>query len=478
MGERPGELGYDGLADATDNVTPPLTPPQEYLAGEANASDAFYGTPLTEGTAPMPTEGYTAGTSAGNLTGYPAGNMAATTNTTDNQADMTEGQNPDQIRHDIQRTRQHMTSTVNAIQDKLSPQHLVHEATSAVHDATIGRAEQVMNDVSDTVQNAGTNILDTIRENPIPAVLAAAGLGWLAYKAITNAQSNNQYNDGYRNYGNGYRSDSSYRGVNGYTAGYDQFGRRLPAYQGYSQSYGQNYGQNQSAMSQATNAVQDAASNVANKAQDVASNVASTVQDAAGNVAETAQQWANQAQDEAQQLGYEAEWQMERAKNWLERTWESNPLAVGAAALAAGAIIGGLLPETPMEDRLMGDTRDNLLQKAEGVAQETVQKAQSAAEQALHQVKQDVVSQQQPASSSKSQPQSGSATKAESKSAGPTSSQTSGSQTSGASSSSSSASKSASTGTTGSTTGNTASKQTPPPPTSGNTSSQTQSPAR
>jgi ElaB/YqjD/DUF883 family membrane-anchored ribosome-binding protein len=309
-----------------------------------------------------------------------------------------------------------------------------------------------MNDVSDTVQSAGSTLLDTIRENPIPAALAALGLGWLAVKVYNNAQSQNGYDyRGYGPYDQGYGS----RGANG-------LNRYSTRYGGYG-SYATNYGSNQSTMGRAANTVQNAASNVTDKVQDVAGNVADTVQDAASNVTDTAQQWASQAQDQAQEWADDAQWQMQRARGWLERTWESNPIALGVAALAAGAIIGGLIPETPMENRMMGEARDNLLQKAEDVAQTGVQKAQSATEQALHTVKQDVVQGQPQPSGTQSKPLSQPSSQAKSTSTGTQS----GSMSSGSTSSKGASSTTPSTGSQ---------KQTPPPTTETSSQAQTTTP--
>jgi ElaB/YqjD/DUF883 family membrane-anchored ribosome-binding protein len=42
-----------------------------------------------------------------------------------------------------------------------------------------------------------------------------------------------------------------------------------------------------------------------------------------------------------------------------------NPLAVGAAAFALGAVVGLAIPSTRYEGELLGETRDELLRKAQ-----------------------------------------------------------------------------------------------------------------
>ena len=262
----------------------------------------------------------------------------AETATDDSAAD-----DPDQIRDDIEDTRTHMSQTIDEIQDRLSPQRLVNQAKDTVREATIGRAEQVVSDATDTARNAGQGFLATIRENPLPAALAGIGLGWLIYKSRENMPNTRpRYND-YRSYGPGY-ADPAYRARYRYDEENDPGVRER---------------------------VQNTAGQMTDQAQQLASQAGDKMQQAASQVQDTASQVADQAQYQAQ-----------RAQGWLERSWDENPLAVGALALAAGAVIGLSLPETEPENRLMGSTRDDLMQKAQATAQDTVQKVQAVAEQA------------------------------------------------------------------------------------------------
>ena len=55
------------------------------------------------------------------------------------------------------------------------------------------------------------------------------------------------------------------------------------------------------------------------------------------------------------------------------RTMQDNPMVLGAVALAAGALIGTLLPGTEVEDTYMGETRDTLVNSAREMAEDKVQ---------------------------------------------------------------------------------------------------------
>src|SRR5690348_9375713 len=84
------------------------------------------------------------------------------------------------IRSNIDQTRAEMSDTIEAIQERLSPQTLkeqmkdqvreqFEEAKTVVRDATIGKAEEMVRNAGDTVNEARYTVMETIRQNPIPA---------------------------------------------------------------------------------------------------------------------------------------------------------------------------------------------------------------------------------------------------------------------------------------------------------------------
>jgi ElaB/YqjD/DUF883 family membrane-anchored ribosome-binding protein len=138
---------------------------------------------------------------------------------------------PEEIRVEIAQTRTEMSGTIDAIQQRLAPEtlgqqakdvardateqaksaaqdvlqdavrevkdaakevtaHAVHEvrdaardvttdAKDAAWDATIGRAENAVTSAGETAKGFGSIVIDTIKQNPIPAALAGLSLFWL-----------------------------------------------------------------------------------------------------------------------------------------------------------------------------------------------------------------------------------------------------------------------------------------------------------
>lgn len=63
----------------------------------------------------------------------------------------------------------------------------------------------------------------------------------------------------------------------------------------------------------------------------------------------------------------------------LQRLLQRNPLVMGAVAATLGIAVGLAIPETERENRLMGETRDNLADKAKDAAHGAVDKAKQLA---------------------------------------------------------------------------------------------------
>ncbi len=70
-----------------------------------------------------------------------------------------------------------MSDTIDAIQDRLNPQHIkdqvkeqvreqFYEAKEMVRDATIGKAEEMVRNTGEAIKDARYTVMDTIKENP------------------------------------------------------------------------------------------------------------------------------------------------------------------------------------------------------------------------------------------------------------------------------------------------------------------------
>lgn len=69
--------------------------------------------------------------------------------------------------------------------------------------------------------------------------------------------------------------------------------------------------------------------------------------------------------------------------NYFQRAWSANPLLMGAAAAAVGAMVGLGVPETERENELMGEARDNMVGSIGESVRSKVEEVQHAATNAV-----------------------------------------------------------------------------------------------
>jgi gas vesicle protein len=268
---------------------------------------------------------------------------------------------PAEIRAEIRETRERLGDTLEELGERLNPRHVKAQITEQVkenvREATIGRVQHMAHNAADRVQDTRDTIMDTIRENPIPAAMAAIGLGWLFVNA--RRQADERLSAGY-----GYGSSRS-TGRSGYGASaYGEY-PGYPYGSGASGIADQRYASSGEQGGGVIDGARERASQVGHQVQDVASNVADRAQEAASQVAQKTRYQARRVED---------------------RFYES-PLAVGAATLALGLATGLAIPASDREVALMGDARDRLVDRAKEMAQETTEKVQHVAERVIDETK-------------------------------------------------------------------------------------------
>jgi hypothetical protein len=294
-----------------------------------------------------------------------------------------------EIRTGIEETRAEMSETIDAIQERLSPQNLkeqvkdqvreqFQDAKTMVRDATIGKAEEMVRNAGDTLNEARYGLMETIRENPIPAALVGIGLGWM----FMNRRSGTSRS--YNRYGNQYYRDAQpyYGGRSGYASDASYYGSSYP--------YGTDMShRGEGGVRSTLHRAQETAGNVVDRAQETASNIADRTQETVGSVVNQAQETASNIASQTQEtVGYiadQAQYQARRVEDRFQQALYESPLAVGAVALALGTAVGFVLPQTQRENELMGEARDNLIERAQEVAQNTLEKVQDVAGEVVDQ---------------------------------------------------------------------------------------------
>ncbi|MBI1295342.1 DUF3618 domain-containing protein [bacterium] len=307
---------------------------------------------------------------------------------------------PRAIRRNIERTRAEMGETIDRIQDRLNPDRLRSEAEEAVREATIGRIETMAYDAKRKAKRAQRNVMETVKENPIPAALIGVGIGWLIMSNNNDDADYNDDNDDYYYSGYGRPYPSNYRYYEDpyyeYEIAERQGTMQPQAYAEYDRRYAEtpsprrrtNGGWDDEGSrteewrrqgNEAADNVREGAQNAARRTQEEVDNMRHRVREGAGELSE-------EMQRRAEEMRYQMRRRQRQTRRQFNQAMDSNPLAVGALTLAAGALIGLMIPNTEMENEWMGEERDHLMrearQQAQSRAEQTMNKVQNVVEEA------------------------------------------------------------------------------------------------
>lgn len=260
----------------------------------------------------------------------------------------------DDLRADVERTRERLSQDVEALGAKLSPDNMKAEAKRAIK-RTVRRGTD---ELREGVNSATDSVSSFVGTNPLPIALIGVGVGWLIWNARTRPKSGvnyamrgraEVYDDSYDDYGADY--DSSGRGA----------GRQL------------------------------------NRLRDQVQDGVSTIKRSASAQARRAREKVDELENTAREQLNTAREQLGKAVDVAERGFEERPLLLGAVALGAGLAVGLGIPATQSENQLIGQYRDKLMArakdslgelrgKAEGVAQRTYETAKETAKNETHEL--------------------------------------------------------------------------------------------
>jgi ElaB/YqjD/DUF883 family membrane-anchored ribosome-binding protein len=261
----------------------------------------------------------------------------------------------EEIRRDIARTRAEMAETMYVIRQRLSPEYLKQQAK----DATVGRAKEAVDDARSQVKGIRQSAMETIRQNPVPAAMVALGLGWLIVEG---------------------KGPSTEYEPSCYSPGYSRVDRFSGRVQG---EYWEGNMAEQSMTSKARLAAEEKAGQVGDMVEQAQERVAHFSDEAKAK----AEELRDETRAKAEELRVEVQQQAEYAKSRVGEYVHQNPLAAAAIALAAGAALGAMVPETPQEDALMGEQHDRLMSRVEERAHDTLERAQHVVEKAAQEAK-------------------------------------------------------------------------------------------
>jgi hypothetical protein len=185
--------------------------------------------------------------------------------------------------------------------------------------------DQTKESVRRTGVSTSQKFITKVKENPIPAAMAGIGL-WLLMRD------------------NGHGGD-----------GYDT--REMSDFRRFDYEEPSKVDRLKSKASDAIDEAREKVSDLAGTTKEKAADLAESTRETASHVAEAARRKAFQARQQSRDL------------------LRDSPLVAGLAALALGAMVAAVIPETEKENEMLGETRDELLDRGKDLAREGMDKA-------------------------------------------------------------------------------------------------------
>lgn len=228
-----------------------------------------------------------------------------------------------EIRRDIAHTRDEMSETIEAIQNKLRPGNIAASATDRVKQAATERVRQMKHSAENAYSRmrseaSGHGMFGEGGDNRLPALLIGIGAAWWLMNRFSDSQDRSASWD--RRFG---------------VSGTDELG----------DTHGWREG------------AEHPGSEIASSARDITTRATEYTREAASQVRDTGR----------------------RAHSQLQRLTSENPLMVGAGALLLGSLVGLAIPETERENELLGEARDSMLERAQELARSAATRAQDSA---------------------------------------------------------------------------------------------------
>jgi len=258
------------------------------------------------------------------------------------------------------------------------------DALGAVAGGAQHTAGRVAGQVGGMVDGAGSGVMETLRQNPLPVALAGLSVGWLYLSArdadrariargMSRWDQEHAAGDPYSPYYDG-AHDGGQTGVAGMAGQVKETvatgaGKAVEAVTG--------------SAAQAREAVTGTAGQAAEAVGGGASQAATAVSSLANQTGELVAGAAEQARGTADAVATGAGYTVQSGVGAFQRMLDENPLAVGVLAAGLGLAAGLTAPSTPQESQLMGEARDTLVSRAQDMAQQTVQKVQTVTQDAI-----------------------------------------------------------------------------------------------
>lgn len=278
------------------------------------------------------------------------------------------------IRTDIDITRRRMDDTMDALGDRLQPRHLLDELLGFLRSNSSdgeSRIKHLGQRVGQSCNTAMHSVVDSVKQNPMPAVLIGAGVAWMIYSSRRNHSQNQDWEDySGSDAARRYDPDTHFDRPLDYPAGTENAG-------GWS---GQgNYGSGASE----TSGFGEVKTSLGGKASAAADQVKGKLSQAGEAARERMGALRDKAGEMTGRLREGTRETYARTRERVSTTAGQHPLEVGLVALAAGLIAGLAVPTPNVINRSVGATADRLRERTREAGNEMFEKGKRVAQAAV-----------------------------------------------------------------------------------------------
>lgn len=291
----------------------------------------------------------------------------------------------DEIRREIDSTRQQLDQTIDALVDRFKGRHLVDEVIGVFRTQAAGeKAAQIKDKALQTTNSAVNSIVNSVKSNPWPAVLIGAGVAWMIY---SSRQSSSQTDDEYLETGYedeleddvGYEFSGGGYGAAGVSGDYEADLTVGEGGEGAAAGLGDK-------LRNAKDKLGEKASEAKDQLQQKASEIGDRLRDSTENIRNRASELSSQLRDRSRQL-------YETSRERVTTTVNEHPLEVGLGVLALGVVAGLAIPTPRKIHEVVGPRVDRIRDRARQAGQDLVNRGRHVAEAAAQAARQEAQSQ-------------------------------------------------------------------------------------
>jgi ElaB/YqjD/DUF883 family membrane-anchored ribosome-binding protein len=274
---------------------------------------------------------------------------------------------PDSIRSDIDHTRRQMDDTIDALGDRLQPRHLLDEFLGFLRGNSSdgnSRLTHMREKLSHSCNTAMHAVADTVKQNPMPALLIGAGVAWMIYESRRDRTADYDFEDYSR------RGEDLDYGTETYYDRPLEYPPGTIAETGYTGTE-----EEKSKLGTMKDKIAEKASSATGAVKEKLSHAGEAARQRAGALRQRAGEMTSRMRESTHDAYV-------RTRERVTTTADQHPLEVGLIALAAGLIAGLAVPTPRAVNRRIGPTADRLRDRAREAGSELVEKGKRVAQAA------------------------------------------------------------------------------------------------